>query len=194
MNKIVFASSNAGKLAEVKHFFQQLPFEIIPQSEFNIEPIEETGITFIENAILKARHTAQITNLPTLADDSGFCVKALEHKPGIYSARYGGVDLSFANKIKLLLEEMQTLNNPSQEAYFHCSMALLINPKDPTPMISCANWQGKILPQPRGDKGFGYDPIFYVPTHDCSAGELELEEKNRISHRAQALRQLTEQL
>lgn len=180
--KIVLASGNAGKIKELTALLLPLHIEVIPQSQFNISDVEETGLTFIENAILKARHASQITGLPALADDSGLAVDALNGAPGIYSARYGGIEK--------LLRNMQNISDDQRQASFHCVLALLQTPDDPAPIVCQGRWHGSILRENRGTQGFGYDPVFYVPSESMTAAELAPEVKNKLSHRGQALRAL----
>lgn len=190
--QIILASSNAGKLAEIQALLSELPIEWIPQSQFDIPDANETGKTFIENAILKARHAAKLSGLPALADDSGLVVDALDGAPGIYSARYAGENATSADRIKKLLGALKNIDQGDRTASFHCVLALVEHENDPVPLICHGVWEGDILPEARGSNGFGYDPIFHVPTHDCSAAELDAAEKNRISHRGQAIAQLLE--
>lgn len=187
---IVLASSNPGKLREFNHLLGDLDVEIMPQSRFNVIDAEETGLTFVENAILKARHAAQHTNLPALADDSGLEVDALQGAPGIYSARYAGVGAKDADNLKKLLEQLQDVPEQNRSARFQCVLVYLRHARDPTPLICQGTWEGQILSQPRGSNGFGYDPVFFVPSHSLSAAELSPDTKNTLSHRGQALRQL----
>ena len=190
--QIVLASSNPGKIAEIKLLSKKLPIEWVSQSEFNIPDIEETGKTFIENAILKARHAAKLSGLPALADDSGLVVDALDRRPGVYSARYAGKDATDAERNEKLLAELKDVKSGDRTASYHCVLALVEDENDPAPLICHGVWEGSILYEPRGKNGFGYDPIFYVPTHRCSAAELSATEKNRISHRGQVMEQLIE--
>lgn len=183
--KIVLASSNKGKIAELGDLLKNFPFEIISQDELNISPAEETGLTFVENALLKARHAAQLSGLPAIADDSGLAVEALNGRPGIYSARYAKTDAAAIEKLVL---EMQGQTN--RAAAFCCVIVMLRSADDPLPLVCQGLWQGEILHKPEGSAGFGYDPIFYVPSHGCSAAQLDFKEKNRISHRGQALAEL----
>ena len=184
--KVVLATSNQGKLREfIRMLSDSQDMEIIKQSEFNVSDAEETGLTFVENAILKARHAAKITGLPALADDSGIEVDALNGRPGIYSARYSGKG-DDANNIKLL-EEMQDVPEAERTARFRCCIVYMRHADDPSPIIADAAWEGTILHDLKGANGFGYDPLFYVPTHKCSSAEIAPDEKNRISHRGQAL-------
>ncbi len=184
--KIVLATSNAGKIKEFSALLSDLTLQIIPQSEFNIEDAEETGQTFIENAIIKARHASEKTGLAALADDSGLVVDALGGKPGIFSARFAGQNASAEKNIKKLLDDMQNIQAPNRSARFVCVLVLFRYPNDPYPFVCQANWEGEILFAPKGRGGFGYDPIFWVPTHRCAAAELSEDIKNQISHRAKA--------
>ena len=191
MNKtIVLASSNAGKVREFNQLLGGLHLEVVPQSQFNVADVDETGLTFVENAILKARNAAQHTGLPALADDSGLEVDALHGAPGIYSARYAGAGASDADNLKKLLEALKDVPEQNRGARFQCALVYLRHALDPTPLICQGTWEGRILPEPRGSSGFGYDPVFFVPTHSLSAAELSAPIKNSLSHRGQALRQL----
>ena len=191
MNKtIVLASSNAGKVREFNQLLGGLHLEVVPQSRFNVTDAEETGLTFVENAILKARHAAQHTQMPALADDSGLEVDALQGAPGIYSARYAGLGASDADNLKKLLAQLKQVPTQNYSARFQCVLVYLRHALDPTPLICQGTWEGSILLEPRGTSGFGYDPVFFVPTHSCSAAELPPQTKNILSHRGQALRQL----
>jgi len=189
---IVLASSNPGKIKELTHLVSDLPINLRPQSDFDIEDAEETGLSFIENAIIKARHAAEKSGLMALADDSGLVVNALGGKPGIYSARYAGTNANAQNNIQKLLLELEQVPPSERQAKFVCVLALFHYPSDPSPLICQGEWEGEILLSPRGDNGFGYDPIFWVPTHQCSAAELSGDIKNKISHRAKAFRALHE--
>ena len=186
--KVVLATGNQGKLREFIRMLASQNMEIIKQSEFNVPDVEETGLTFVENAILKARHAAKITGLPALADDSGIEVDALKGQPGIYSARYSG-EGDDANNTKLL-EAMQDVPDGERTARFRCCIVYMRHADDPSPIIADAAWEGTILRELKGVNGFGYDPLFYVPTHGCSSAEIDPDEKNRISHRGQALQML----
>lgn len=192
--KVVFASNNAGKVKELQSLLNNLHFEMVPQSALSVTEIEETGLTFVENAILKARHAAQITKLPVIADDSGLIVKALHGAPGIYSARYAGKDANSANNITKLLHELRDVPEAERVAAFHCTLVYINHADDPVPLICEANWYGRISLTPSGEKGFGYDPVFYDMEQQCTAAELPLEIKNRISHRGQALQLLLKKL
>ena len=191
MLEIVLASSNPGKITEFSELMKGFDsVKIIPQSEFDISSVDETGSTFIENAILKARHASLISGLPAIADDSGLCVEALEGEPGIISARYAGENATDEQCIQKLIDAMQDVPVEDRLAHFHSVVVLLQHADDPAPLVCHGIWEGEILTQPRGDQGFGYDPIFYVPSHDCTAAELDADEKNRISHRGQAMGEL----
>jgi XTP/dITP diphosphohydrolase len=191
MNRtIVLASSNAGKVREFNQLLGGLQLEVVPQSHFNVADAEETGLTFVENAILKARNAAQHTNLSALADDSGLEVDALHGAPGIYSARYAAPEASDAENLEKLLAMLKDVPEEKRGARFQCVLVYLRHALDPTPLICQGTWEGRILTTARGANGFGYDPVFFVPTHACSAAELPAEIKNTLSHRGQALRQL----
>lgn len=187
MRKIVLATANPGKLRELQAVLAGLDFEIVPQSAFGVLEAEETGLTFIENALLKARNAAFYTGLPALADDSGLAVDALGGVPGIYSARYAGAGAGDRANIGKLLAELDGVPAERRTARFVCVLALLHHPADPTPLICQGSWEGTILTEPRGEGGFGYDPIFFVPGEQRTAAELEPAVKNQISHRGQAL-------
>ena len=182
MNKIVLASNNAGKLREFAQLLAPLGIELLPQSAFRVPEAEEPHLSFIENALAKARHCAVITDLPSLADDSGLCVSALDGAPGVHSARYAGEPKSDERNNKKLLAELH--DKTDRRAHYVCVLALCRDADDPQPLIAEGEWHGAILDAPRGSGGFGYDPLFFVPTHDCSSAELDAAEKNRISHRA----------
>jgi XTP/dITP diphosphohydrolase len=190
--QVVLASGNAGKLRELARILAPLKLELVPQSEFDVPEVEETGLTFVENAILKARAAALHTSLPAIADDSGLEVDALDGAPGIYSARYAtGGDA--ANNAKLL-EALAGVPVDKRTARFQCVLVYLRHAKDPTPLVCSGSWEGRILEQPGGTGGFGYDPLFFVPDYGCSAAELTPDVKNAVSHRAQASAQLFEAL
>jgi XTP/dITP diphosphohydrolase len=190
MKNIVLASSNPGKVREINELLTELDMHAVPQSDYGVTDAEETGLTFVENAILKARNAAAHTGLPAIADDSGIEVDALNGAPGIYSARYAGAGASDEANLVKLLDALRDIPEPQRTARFQCLMVYMRHGEDPTPLICQGTWEGRILPAPRGDNGFGYDPVFYVPTHDCSSAELVPEIKNSLSHRGQALRQL----
>ena len=190
MMKVVFASNNAGKVRELSDLLKDLHIELIPQAELGIPEIAETGLTFIENALIKARHASRITHLPAIADDSGLAVAALGGKPGIYSSRYAGANASDADNIKRLLADLASVPEQQRSACFHCVLVFMSHAEDPTPLVCHGKWPGFILTSPSGQHGFGYDPVFYVPTHHKTAAELPLAIKNQISHRALALKAL----
>jgi len=190
MKEIILASSNQGKVREINQLLTGLDLHVQPQTEYGVPDIEETGLTFVENAILKARNAAQHTGLPAIADDSGIEVDALRGEPGIYSARYAGEGASDQANLEKLLTELGDLPEEKRTARFQCLMVYMRDANDPTPLICQGTWEGRILFEPRGENGFGYDPVFYVPTHDCSSAELAADIKNSLSHRGQALRKL----
>jgi len=193
-SQIVLASDNPGKLREIKKLLVNSPYEIIPQSEFSVPKLQETALTFVENAILKARHASQYTQLPAIADDSGLEIDALNGEPGIYSARYAGTDATSQKNIAKVLQKLLDIPKEKRSARFQCVMVYLKHIKDPSPIIAQGTWEGSILLQQQGKNGFGYDPIFYVPTYNCSAAELPIDIKNKLSHRGQALRKLLKEL
>ncbi|RTZ75928.1 MAG: non-canonical purine NTP pyrophosphatase [Gammaproteobacteria bacterium] len=192
--RIVLASNNKGKVREIGQLLAGREIEILPQSEFNIPEVEETGLTFVENAILKARNAAAHSGLPAIADDSGLEVDALRGQPGIYSARFAGPGASDADNNARLLQELANVPDERRTARFQCLMVYMRHEKDPTPIICQGTWEGRILREPQGENGFGYDPLFFVPEKGCSAAELPAEVKNVLSHRCQALRCLVEKL
>ena len=185
--RIVLASGNRGKLSEFSELLADRDIAVVPQSDFGVPDAEETGLTFVENAILKARNAASHTGLPAIADDSGLEVDYLNGAPGIYSARYAGEGGSDANNAKLL-EALRDVTETQRSARFQCLLVYLRHADDPTPLICQGTWEGRILTGARGEAGFGYDPLFYVPDEGCSAAELPASRKNAISHRGQALR------
>jgi XTP/dITP diphosphohydrolase len=166
----------------------------VPQTQLGVTDVEETGLTFVENAIIKARHASQLTGLPAIADDSGIEVDALHGAPGIYSARYSGVGASDAGNLRLMLDNLRDVPEAQRTARFQCLMVYMRHSKDPTPIICQGTWEGRILFEPVGENGFGYDPVFYVPEEACSAAQLASDVKNRLSHRGQALRKLVSAL
>jgi XTP/dITP diphosphohydrolase len=192
--KLVLATGNRGKLAEIMEILAPLGIEVVPQSEFAVPEIEETGLSFVENAILKARNAARHCGLPALADDSGLEVDALQGAPGIYSARYAGDDGNDQANNQLLLERLAGVPDENRTARFQCVLAFLRHPDDPVPLICHAEWEGRIVHQPRGENGFGYDPLFAVGGMQRTSAELSAEEKNLISHRGQALAMLAKRL
>ncbi len=187
---IVLASNNPGKRQEIESLLAEEGIRIRPQGDFQVPEIEETGKTFVENAILKARQAAAYSGLPAIADDSGLEVDALKGAPGIFSARFAGVGASDEENLRKLLAALKGLPSEARTARFQCVMVYLRHAADPTPVICQGTWEGAILRAPRGQNGFGYDPVFFVPSERCSAAELDPETKNRLSHRGQALRKL----
>ena len=192
--KIILASNNAGKIREINGMLGAYHFEVIPQKEFTLEEAVEDGLSFVENAIKKARFAAKASGLPAIADDSGIEVDALQGAPGIYSARYAGVDASDQQNLEKLLEELRDIPEQQRTARFQCVMVYMSHENDPSPVICQGTWEGRILTAPQGENGFGYDPVFFVPEDSCSAAELTAERKNQLSHRGKALRQLVEAL
>lgn len=193
-SRVVMASSNPGKLREINQILGDLGVAVLPQSEFDVPDAEETGLSFVENAIIKARHAAKLTGLPALADDSGLEVDALQGAPGIYSARYSGQGATDEKNLQKLLEVLRDVPEAERSARFQCLMVYMRHSEDPTPIICQGTWKGRLLHQPQGENGFGYDPIFFVPTHGCSSAELPPEVKNSISHRGQALQKILQAL
>lgn len=191
--RIVLASGNAGKLREIEKILADFDIEIVPQSVFGISEAEETGATFIENALIKARHASRATGLPAIADDSGLAVDFLGGRPGVYSARYAGPDATYRDNNERLLAELAGVAEADRGAAFHCA-ACFVASAGSDPVIAEGEWRGRILDAPRGSAGFGYDPLFYVEDMDCSAAELDPAEKNRRSHRGKALRELARKL
>lgn len=192
MTRVVLASANPGKLGELRALLADTGFEVIGQGELGIEAAEEPHPTFIENALAKARHASERSGLPALADDSGLCVAALGGAPGVRSARFAGPGATDAANNAELLRRLATANE--RRAHYVCVLVAVRAPHDPEPLVADARWHGEILREGRGSGGFGYDPLFLVTTHGCSAAELAREEKNRISHRGMALRSLAQQL
>lgn len=190
MTTIVLASNNPGKVREFNELLAGHHIEVVPQSKYQVPDVEETGLTFVENAIIKARNAALHTGLSAIADDSGIEVDALNGAPGIYSARYAGKWADDRANLDKLLLDLIDVPEAERSARFQCLMVYMRHANDPTPLIFQGTWEGRILFAPRGDNGFGYDPVFYVPTHDCSSAELPPEIKNAFSHRGQALRKL----
>ena len=192
--KIVLASGNKGKLREIRELLAGLDINVVPQSDFQVSDADETGLTFVENAILKARHAASVTGLPAISDDSGIEVDVLGGAPGIYSARYAGVGASDADNLQLLLDNVAATGVDKPAARFQCVMVFLRSEHDATPVIAQGTWEGYLVNQAKGQNGFGYDPIFHVPEQGCTSAELPPEIKNKLSHRGQALRQLLQKL
>jgi XTP/dITP diphosphohydrolase len=192
--KVVLASGNAGKVREFNQLLGSQHIEVVPQSHFGVPEAAETGLTFVENAILKARNAALHTGLPAVADDSGIEVDALNGAPGIYSARYAGEGASDEANLRKLLVALEGVPEAQRTARFQCLIVYLRHAEDPTPLVCQGTWEGAILTAPRGENGFGYDPVFLVPGRGVSSAELPPDEKNRLSHRGQALRSLLEAL
>ncbi|MDH5517127.1 MAG: RdgB/HAM1 family non-canonical purine NTP pyrophosphatase [Gammaproteobacteria bacterium] len=194
MDKIVLASNNTGKVREINELLQSYNINVVPQGDYDVASVEETGLSFVENAIIKARHAALITGLPAIADDSGIEVDALNGAPGIYSARFAGENASDKDNNIKLLETLKDLTEAERTARYQCVMVFMRHAADPTPIIASGSWEGLILSAPKGSGGFGYDPLFQVPTHQCSAAELSAELKNKLSHRSKALISLLHKL
>lgn len=194
MQRIVLASNNKGKVREIGQLLANRHLEVVPQSEFNIPDADETGLSFVENAILKARHAARLSGLPAIADDSGLEVDALNGAPGIYSARYAGPGATDEANNEKVLAALADTPDEERTARFQCLMVYMRHADDPTPLICQGTWEGLILRQPRGDNGFGYDPLFLVPEKNCSSAELPAEVKNAMSHRGKALQELLRKL
>lgn len=190
MNKIVLATGNQGKVREMADLLAEFGFDVMAQSEFNVSDVAETGTTFIENAIIKARHAAKQTGMAAIADDSGLEVDYLAGAPGVYSARYAGEGASDADNLNKLLEAMQGVPQDQRTARFHCVLVLMRHADDPTPLVCHGKWEGRILEQAHGSNGFGYDPVFFVPEENCASAELEPARKKQLSHRGQALNKL----
>lgn len=186
--KIVLASGNSGKIREIQAILKEHP--IVPQSQWQISEVEETGSTFVENAIIKARHAAKHCQLPAIADDSGLVVDALDGVPGVISARYAGVGASDMENVQKLLAALKSVPEAERTARFVCVMVFMQHADDPLPIIAQASWEGRILQQPIGDNGFGYDPVFWIETHQCSSAQLPADIKNSLSHRGKALQLL----
>jgi XTP/dITP diphosphohydrolase len=191
---VVLASNNPGKLKEIAEILQGKGINLIPQSRFKVPEVEETGKTFIENALLKARAAAQVSGLPAIADDSGIEVDVLHGEPGIYSARYAGLNASDEENLQLLVKNVIATGIEKPVARYQCLIVYLEHPEDPTSIIAEGSWEGYIVTEPKGSNGFGYDPVFYLPSHHCTSAELEPDVKNVLSHRALALRQFAEKL
>jgi XTP/dITP diphosphohydrolase len=192
--RLVLATNNPGKLKELQALLAPLAFEVLPQSAFTDVSVEESGLTFVENAILKARHAAHAAGLPAIADDSGLEVDALRGAPGIFSARYAGAHASDADNSHKLLVELQGKPADQRIARYRCALVLLRWERDPSPLICQTRWEGRIIDMPRGSGGFGYDPIFELPDCGLTVAELPAADKNRLSHRGRALQALVEEL
>lgn len=191
---VVLASGNRGKLKEISRILEEFGMAVVSQGELGVEPVEETGVSFIENALLKARHAAAVTGLPAIGDDSGLAVDALDGAPGIYTARYAGEGCNSDDNIDKLLLELQGIPEAKRGAQFHCAVVYVSSATDPEPLIAEGIWRGQILKARRGDAGFGYDPVFFDEAAGKSAAELEAADKDRLSHRGKALRRLRELL
>lgn len=190
MKKLVLATGNQGKVKEMADLLSDFGFEVSAQSDYNVPDVAETGTTFIENAIIKARHAAKITGLPAIADDSGLEVDYLNGAPGVYSARYAGEDASDQENLEKLLVALDGIPLEKRTARFHCVLVLMQHENDPTPLVCHGQWEGRILTEAHGEHGFGYDPIFFVPEENCSSAELEPARKKQLSHRGKALQAL----
>ncbi len=190
MKKIVLATGNQGKVREMADLLVDFGFDVVAQTELNVPEAAETGTTFIENAIIKARHAAKITGLPAIADDSGLEVDYLQGAPGIYSARYAGENASDQQNLEKLLAVMEGVPDEQRTARFHCVLVFMRHENDPTPLVCHGTWQGRILHQAHGSNGFGYDPIFFVPEDNCASAELLPARKKQLSHRGKALKML----
>lgn len=192
--KLVLASGNPGKLRELSSMLEPLGWDVLRQSEWDIPEAVEDGLSFVENALIKARHASRLTGLPALGDDSGLVVDALNGAPGIFSSRFAGQDADDQSNIEKLLHALSDIPETGRQAHFYCVMALVRHPQDPAPLLATGKWDGRILTAATGTGGFGYDPVFWVPGEQCSSAELSAETKNRISHRGQALSVLIEQM
>ena len=190
MKKIVLATGNQGKVKEMADLLADFGFDVVAQSDYKVSSVAETGTTFIENAIIKARHAAKETGLPAIADDSGLEVDFLKGAPGIYSARYAGEDASDLENLTKLLKEMEGVPAEQRTARFHCVLVLMKHENDPTPLVCHGAWEGTITTQAIGENGFGYDPVFWVEEDNCASAQLEPARKKQLSHRAQALKKL----
>lgn len=194
MKRVVLASGNAGKLREMGELLTALDWQVVPQHALGVDDVAETGLSFVENALIKARHACRATDLPALADDSGLIVDALGGAPGLYSARYAGEPSDAGANIAKLLDALREVPPERRSARFYCVIVLLRHATDPQPLICEGCWEGRVLEAPRGEGGFGYDPVFLDPTSGLSAAQLAPELKNAHSHRGQALRQLVRRL
>ena len=192
--KVVLATGNKGKVKELARMLSCLDFEVLPQSEFDVTEVAETGTTFVENAIIKARHAAKQTGLPAIADDSGLAVHALSGEPGVYSARYSGDQATDLSNITKLLDAMAGIPIEKRQAKFLCVLVFMRHADDPTPIICQGEWCGEIATEQQGENGFGYDPVFWVKEQNCSSAQLSPEHKNTLSHRGKALKLLLTQL
>lgn len=192
--QVVLASNNAGKLKEITRILSDTDITLLPQSKFNVSEVEETGKSFVENALIKARHASQITGMPAIADDSGIEVDIFNGEPGIYSARYAGKGATDEENLQLLLDNIIKSGTHNPVARYQCVIVYIRHADDPMPLIAEGTWEGYLVTDPVGENGFGYDPIFYVPEYQCTSAQLEPEVKNRISHRGLALKKLAKRL
>lgn len=192
MKELILATSNPGKIAELSALLA--PIICMPQSNLGIIDAEENGLSFVENALIKARHASSEANRPALADDSGLVVPALHGRPGIYSARFAGITATDSENTACLLQALNGIADTERAAYFYCAIVIVQHAQDPTPLIACGKLDGYITHQPGGEHGFGYDPVFYVPQQQCTMAQLPAKIKNTLSHRAKALQQLKQQL
>lgn len=191
---VVLASGNKGKISELSAMLAPLSYNVVSQSEYSVSDVAETGTTFVENAIIKARHAAKETGLSAIADDSGLAVEALDGAPGVYSARYSGDEANDKSNITKLLQEMSDIPTDNRQAKFLCVLVFMRHADDPTPIICQGEWHGLIADKEYGENGFGYDPVFWVPELNCSSAQLTPEQKNKLSHRGNALALLLSQL
>ena len=194
MSTIVLATGNKGKVKELAELLFEQQIQVKPQSEFNVSEVEETGTTFVENAIIKARHAAKITGLPAIADDSGLEVDALNGEPGVYSARYAGINATDQDNNTKLITALKNVNAENRTARFHCVLVYMKHEHDPTPIICHGTWEGSILTVPQGGQGFGYDPLFWQEELQMTSAQLPRDIKNGLSHRGQALKLLVKEL
>ncbi|WP_368870964.1 RdgB/HAM1 family non-canonical purine NTP pyrophosphatase [Proteus mirabilis] len=194
MQKVVLATGNPGKVTELASLLADFGLDIVAQTELGVGSVEETGLTFVENALIKARHAAKVTGLPAIADDSGISVDALGGAPGIYSARYAGIEATDQQNVDKLLEAMEDIPAEKRQAQFNCVLVYLRHENDPTPLIFHGIWQGVLTHEMQGDGGFGYDPIFFIPELNCTAAQLTREQKNQYSHRGKALKLMLDAL
>ena len=194
LDTLVLASGNKGKLRELKHLLKPFKTDVKSQKDFSVPAVEETGLTFVENALLKARAASRATKLPALGDDSGLVVDALKGQPGIYSARFAGENATDQQNNELLLEKLSDVPPERRGAIFYCCLVLVRHHRDPAPIVVSGVWHGQILESPKGQGGFGYDPLFFDPVLKQTAAGLSLDEKSQVSHRGQALRSLIVQL
>lgn len=194
MQKVVLATGNPGKVTELASLLADFGLDIVAQTELGVGSVEETGLTFVENALIKARHAAKVTGLPAIADDSGISVDALGGAPGIYSARYAGIEATDQQNVDKLLEAMEDIPAEKRQAQFNCVLVYLRHENDPTPLIFHGIWQGVLTHEMQGDGGFGYDPIFFIPELNCTVAQLTREQKNQYSHRGKALKLMLDAL